>query len=658
MRRPTSKKFLTIILAITMLTSPFLGLVRAEDIAVSTSGNVASYLSPRFNMQSDEFKKTVGEYSQTTDSLEELKEIDPQLIQEMDDVSREFKAFLKTITIEEARNPENQKLQEFKKRFTDAENRLRERSQTRPQKSEYSKEEMSLDMANQRRLCEELINDIKTHEKLTDKQKETLVRWSSYSLNGVLPYSLIDGTPEENAFLYARLREGFRDIVNLIVQYSEMLKTGEVNPDAVKLRVSPEDNTSEVRFDKVTLPDGTVRRSRVISFPAKNDPGHLGHIITILNGLVSGKADKFITEIDNFDHRKSTLTSLVLRQLTAQIMTGLINDMFDKEVVVYSPWMRQDHTFQPDGEHILPLIIEHNARVTLNAVTNVDWKHGAGGDHQGHTYTPKKSAILDCIGKVMLLREKLRGRLGLGEKDLSMGNFFNGRPGETASELLIAGQKYMSGNSIVTSVQRLQVSSTDLRDKGIWSFLPYEIAVLAKILHVPRWEDPALVGEKEQQQQMNTAKDMIEYLKKIIPQVNKNIDTKKIKDMLKGARGLALQEIDTFINFNRDQLLKLADGESHVDLYNQYEYGWVVQDKNYSIVRVEAIRALLFDKVEELWETESSQMDNVFPVAAGAMRRMVELIKGGDVSVFMGVGSITEMQAETAKQSQLVMQSI
>ena len=600
-----------------------------------------SYLSPSVKVQNGDLQQSIEGYTATTDNLEELSQIDPDLVQEMEQASAELKQFVKTASLSDSQDPTNEVMIRFKTVFTNIEARLMSRSRTLPQKTNYSSTELSLDMKEQTKITAELIDEIKNNPKLNSKQKEILLRWASYSLNVFLPLLAMTESVEDTALLYARLREGISDIMNLVIQYDQMIKNGEVNPDAVNVQIAPDDERN-VKFEKVTLPDGTQRRCRIVSFPAKNDPFHLGHVITILNALVYGKADKVIHEVDNFDYRKPSLTMLVLREITAEIGTDLINQMFEKVAVVYAPCMRIDQTLQPDGEHILPLLVKRNAQASMDAVNNAEWFHLAGGDHQAVTYKPdNKVTTLDSAGKIAFLKGLTARELSLEAGAVKMGVVFNGRPGETAPELLTAGQIDMIGIPLINSVQRLQVSSTDLRDKAIWAFLPYEIAVLAKILHVPRWENSDDVNQSvEQEQQQKIAEAVIDYLKEVIPQGA--IDEDHFNTLLTGARGFALQEIDTFINFNRDQLLKLTDQSKTIDLTEKYNYSWTVVSQDFSIRRIKTLRNVLFEKVRQLWNSEKDSSDNTLPISAKISKQIVKQFLTGSSTLEISALSETK----------------
>ncbi|MBU1043899.1 MAG: hypothetical protein KJ915_05820 [Candidatus Omnitrophica bacterium] len=528
-------------------------------------------------------------------------------------------------------------------------NPLEERIQNQLSKTvsegiQFTAEELSEEMSQQKKNNEKLFKEISDSVDLSQKQKGILSRWLAYSLKTQLPLATIEMTAQQRAQYYARMRAGFREIMTGVIAYSKMLKNGEVNPDAVQLRYSPNDEMTDVRIDKVKTPDGKTRRANITSFPGKDDPKHLGHIIAALNGLVDGKTDKMIMLVDNFDYRKASMTSLVLREAQAKWGAEMLNALFGKEVAVYSPWMSEDRTLAPDGEHVLPLIIEHNFKANrLDVVYNAVWRHLAGGDHQHFAYSDKKDAGLDTISKITWIKNELIKKLKISDpKALKMGINFNGRPGEVASKLLTKVQEEISGLIIISSVQGLQVSSTEVRDNYIWALLPLPVAQYLEDINSPRWQlkDSMAVDYEKgrglknyiQQQEAITAK-VIAYTKEVMDnEINDPEQIKqKIAGLLAGADGIGLQEIDRFISSIRDALLRAPQGSSSIDLEEVYgyDYSLTFSDADSAIKRIEQIRAGLFDYVDMRWEQAQGNvaLEGIAPKNREAIRNNPEVIE-------------------------------
>ncbi len=639
---------------------------------VNTKAIEGSYLAPEFTIQTNDFQSGVdakikdeNALTNKVDTLDELESNHSDLYREIQELKKEFEEYVRTVDEAEIQDQPNQTnkheiILAMKKELNSLEYQIKKISKTEPEETIFTAEELSKSVSKQNENNDKLLGEIKNSTDLNQVQKNIITRWATYSLKTELPLATIDMSDEERAEYFARIRAGLREIMVGIVAYSKMLKLGEVNPDAVQLRTSPNDNTAEVKIGMVNTPDGQ-RRANIVSFPGKDDSKHLGHIITALNVLVDGKTDKLIMEVDNFDYRKKSMTSLVLREVQGKWGAKILNELFGKEVVVYSPWMKEDRTLAPDGEHILPLIIEHNFKANpWGVINNAVWKHLAGSDHQRVVYPENKDAGLDTIGKVKWIRKEVvkilkkllnelevnnpqKLRLPSDVEKLGMGAHFNGRPGEVASELLTAVQAYISGLKITTSVQGFHVSSSEVRERNIWALGPEEISRYMDWISSTRWQFEDSMGvdyEKEgglkryKKGQEAIAAKVINYTKGIMAQTSVN-DTQIEQEMAKllnGSKGIALQTADRFLSSIRDALLRLPEGTKQIDLKQDYDYDYslYISDRDLSIKRVETIREQLFDYVGKQWEIAQNDftIEGIAPKDRAAILSNPKAIEG------------------------------
>ncbi|MFH1459171.1 MAG: hypothetical protein ABIG64_02185 [Candidatus Omnitrophota bacterium] len=638
-------KTIAILVISTFLFCPSLS---ALPLSNSSSARLAgTCLAPSLNLQSVDLQQALlRQNKRWVNTLDELKTLHPEVY----DKVIEFRTLLAEIVpsipeieladrkgVNDVVVKEGMTFGDLKRQYQEL-NDMVEKVAVPKEIPPFSDEELSDDLLEQKQLSIEFIqNYINNNSQLTEKQKEILGRWASYSLLYQLAHVIDTSPAQERALLYARVRGGFKEIVGKVIQYYKMIQDGQVNPDGkLSLRLSPDDTTTKVEAELIKNPDGSYRKMVVPTFPLKSDPFHFGQIITMLNNLIACKADKYIILLDNFDPRKESLTSIILREIQVKIMVNLLNELFDnKEVVIYSPWMKDDHTFDRSGEHVLE---EEGGLIDLNLQEKPDLldfivpSHGAGGDHARVLYPEEKEgAGIDSFGRFAWMVYALAQKHNLSS-DSYWQEFTNWRSGEGSSDLLnrvvefiIAGIPDMPKVEIVTEKQNLNVSSTDLRENYIWALVPYEIAKFLALIHGSRWENSEEVSENETKNQHIIAEQVIDYIRDSLNYMRGDLEAvqvRQILDLLKSARGLALEEIDRFISFNRDALMSLQmnnKNKGKIDL-SKYEkspfiFTWESNDVKRDIKRIEALRNLLSKYVDNLWEKHKNDSDFVLPTS-------------------------------------------
>ena len=165
-------------------------------------------------------------------------------------------------------------------------------------------------------------------------------------------------------------------------QIAQMVKTREIFPEQVSLRVSVDEaEQAPVRLEgERTVPN-------VLFWALKGDPWQSGHLWMILEAVIKNKIDKVVIGVDNSDPtRKPDLSSLTIREAITQV----IFDKYLKPFVQYTTIPKEmPDLFSADGETMVFYLAELNANQPMTLF------YGAGSDH-ANLYALKKVGITDA----------------------------------------------------------------------------------------------------------------------------------------------------------------------------------------------------------------------------------------------------------------------
>ncbi len=312
--------------------------------------------------------------------------------------------------------------------------------------------------------------------------RENLLRSREWALAYAEKYVAANPVPdaESNIWEYDRIvreieNEIYGPLLAAVDKIEANVKSGETDPNAVKIKLSRGDETG------ASIKTQGGRPGRIGFYPMKGDPWQMGHIA--LMSIAEHKLDKVVVMIDNSDPtRKPGLSTLSIREaVTLELLKAF------EPFIEYSPIAKEEDDLRDaDGETSIFRLMSFNRGV------NVEWSYMVGSDHRYWEVTKNGNIQPDTTKK---LKDKMESKLD-GYDGESMGVIFIERAGEEFKPGELQALRDRSGISNIVNVrQMMDTSSTRVRKNAHWWTVPYFVYYMGQSLKF--WDIHAAVEVDE-----------------------------------------------------------------------------------------------------------------------------------------------------------------